>query len=284
MDAAQFDVNVAMEERHWWFTARREIMRALIEQLAPPCTGKTVVDIGCGTGANIASLANAYRAIGTDASPDAIERAQQRFPHAEFNCTTDEAQLATYIAAADVVTCMDVLEHVSDDFQLFSSLLAAARPGTHFLLTVPALLSLWSGSDETLAHYRRYDRARFERMWLGLPVKCLLLSYFNARLYPVVKLIRNTNALLGRTSGVQGTDLKVPASPLNRVLHRIFLGESRALLRSLAENHDSGYRRGVSLIAVLRREPGDVAIRSKPNDIAPDYYDPVAKKYHPSSD
>ena len=35
MDAAQFDVNVAMEERHWWFTARREIMRRINRGEAP---------------------------------------------------------------------------------------------------------------------------------------------------------------------------------------------------------------------------------------------------------
>ena len=242
--------------------------------------GKTVVDIGCGTGANIASLAGDYRAIGTDASPDAIERAQRRFPQAEFHCTTDEAQLAKFIAQADVVTCMDVMEHVPDDFSLLSSLLAAAKPDTHFLLTVPAMLSLWSGHDETLAHYRRYDRTRFERTWTGLPVTCRMHSYFNARLYPLVRAIRNTNALLGRTSGVQGTDLKIPAAPLNRTLHRIFLGEKPRLLRQLQQNSTNAYRRGVSLIAVLRREPGEVVVRTKPSDLLADYFDPVTKQYH----
>ncbi len=283
MDAAQFDLTVEMEERHWWYTARREIMRAILEQLAPPQAGKTVVDIGCGTGANIASLAGAYRAIGTDASLDAIERAQRRFPQAEFHCTTDEAQLAKLVAAADIVTCMDVLEHVPDDFALLSSLLSAAQPGTHFLLTVPALLSLWSGHDEALAHYRRYDRARLERLWQGLPATCLLLSYFNARLYPLVKTIRGANALLGRTSGAQGTDLNVPIAPVNRLLHGIFAGEKPRLLRLLATGNGHAYRRGVSLIAVLRREPGEVVVRAKPIDIEPDYYDPVAKQYLTSS-
>jgi hypothetical protein len=110
-----------------------------------------------------------------------------------------------------------------------------------------------------------------------------MLSYFNARLYPLVKLVRTTNAWRGRTSGVQGTDLKLPAAPINRMLHRIFVGEQTRLLQLLAGQHDRPYRRGVSLIAVLRREPGDVAVRAKPADIAPDYYDPIAKKYLNSS-
>lgn len=279
MDETQFDVNVQMEQRHWWFTARRRIMRTLIEHLAEPNAGRTIVDVGCGTGANIASLADAYRCIGTDASPHAIERAQRRFPEVEFHCTADEPQLAPLVARADVITLMDVLEHVSDDFALLSRLLAAARPGSHFLITVPALMSLWSGHDEALAHYRRYDRARLQRVWQDLPVTCLLLSYFNARLFPAVQTIRWTNRLLGRTSGVEGTDLKLPPAPLNRLLHRSFAGEEKRLLRALGRNGRSGYRRGVSLLSVLRREAGEIAPRQKPPDVAPDYYDPVRGEY-----
>lgn len=283
MDAAQFDVNVAMEERHWWFTARREIMRALVEQLAPPHTGKTVVDVGCGTGANIASLAEGYRAIGIDAAAEAIDRAQSRFSQAELHCTADAERVAQLVAAADVVLCMDVMEHVPDDFALLSSLIAAAQPGAHLVLTVPALLSLWSGHDVALAHYRRYDRERFETTWQGLPVTCVLLSYFNARLYPLIRAARWTNTLVGRTSGMTGTDVKFRGGLVNRCLHAVFRGEQRRLLRLLAGQTQHSYRRGVSLIAVLRREPGEVALRTKPSDVARDFYDPVAKKYFNSS-
>ena len=69
---------------------------------------------------------------------------------------------------------------------LFSELLAAARPGTYFLLTVPADQGLWSEHDKSFGHYRRYDLHRFEQIWQGLPVTPLLASYYNTRLYPGV--------------------------------------------------------------------------------------------------
>ena len=50
-----------------------------------------------------------------------------------------------------------------------------------------------------------------------------------------------------------GNNLNVPVGPLNGVLHRTFAGEARALVTAL----DSGrapFRRGVSLVAVLRKQ------------------------------
>ena len=72
MQSAQFQLHADIEERHWWFVARRRILRAIVEQLVPPSPEATVIDIGCGTGANLASLADHYRCIGIDTSPEAM--------------------------------------------------------------------------------------------------------------------------------------------------------------------------------------------------------------------
>src|SRR5207237_1389947 len=132
-------------------------------------------------------------------------------------------------AAARLVMVMDVLEHVPDDFQLLGDLMAAASPGTYFLLTVPADQSLWSEHDQTFGHYRRYDLTRFERLWQDLPATPLLTSYFNTRLFPLVKLVRLRNRHLGKVSGQAGTDFDMPAAPVNRLLASCFAGEANRL-------------------------------------------------------
>ena len=43
---------------------------------------------------------------------------------------------------------MDVLEHVADDLALLKEYVDKARPGTAFLITVPAFQFLWSGHDD----------------------------------------------------------------------------------------------------------------------------------------
>ena len=86
MQSEQFQLHAEIEERHWWFVARRRIVRQLVETVLPPNAGKTVIDVGCGTGANIAALADGYRTIGIDTSAEAIELARTRFPQTEFTC------------------------------------------------------------------------------------------------------------------------------------------------------------------------------------------------------
>lgn len=282
MNAAQFELHATIEERHWWFVARRRIVRQLIDQLIgrigkavkvdkPPL----VIDIGCGTGANIASLSDRYRCVGIDTAPDAIHWARQRFPQVEFIEGFAPQDLGERIREAKLITMMDVLEHVADDFQLFSSVLAATSPGTYFLLTVPANMSLWSKHDETFGHYRRYDAERFAAIWRDLPVETLLLSHYNKRLYPLIKAVRVTNRLLRRSAGENGTDFSLPSPPVNWLFQSIFAGEGEVLCDTLLKE-DDGYNRGVSLIAVLKRKADPVEPRRKPASAGRDYFDPVA--------
>jgi cyclopropane fatty-acyl-phospholipid synthase-like methyltransferase len=63
MKTEQFQLHSQMEESHWWFTGRREILRQVIHQALPPA-GQMILDIGCGTGGNLAAFASEYRCVG----------------------------------------------------------------------------------------------------------------------------------------------------------------------------------------------------------------------------
>jgi SAM-dependent methyltransferase len=273
MRSEQFQLHADIEQRHWWFVGRRRIVRRLIGRVLPPAQETTIVDVGCGTGANIAALANSYDCVGIDTSTEAIDLARQRFPEVRFLSGSAPADLGELALQARMFTLMDVLEHVDDDFALLSELMAASSPGTYFLLTVPADESLWSEHDESFGHYRRYDRDRFEQVWAGLPVRTLLTSYFNSRLCHLIRLIRARNRRKGRAAGSAGTDFWVPVAPVNRLLEATFAGEARRLLGVLGGRRRA-YRAGASLVALLRREPGRIAVRTKPNDLPPDQHAP----------
>ena len=163
------------------------IVGRILGLVVPPGQNKTIIDVGCGTGGNIASLANDYRVCGIDTTPDAI-----RWPGSVLRaCRSFWAHfrlgLKGYLDVASAITCMDVIEHVEDDIGFVKTLVEAAAPGSHLLLTVPADMTLWSQHDVTNAHYRRYDRPAFVKVWAGLPVTVRMVSYFNSRLYPMVK-------------------------------------------------------------------------------------------------
>lgn len=282
MDTAQFQLHAAIEERHWWFTARRAILGRLVGHLhdnnqlrAAERAGEKplLVDVGCGTGANLAAFARSFRCLGVDTSPEAIQLAKQRYPQLEFLHGYAPDDLVDALRTASVVTLNDVLEHVRDDFLLFSRIFAELSPGAICVITVPADPALWSGHDVSFGHYRRYVRERFEMLWQNLPVKAHLVSHFNARLYPLIRGVRAFNNWRGATGGVAGTDFKIPPKPLNHLLESCFHGESQRLLGAL-RGQRAGYARGASLVAILERLPGKVQARAKPLAAGQDIADP----------
>jgi SAM-dependent methyltransferase len=254
MQSAQFQLHARIEEQHWWFVGRRRILRNVVREVLPPGEGRTIVDVGCGTGANLAGFADDYKCVGIDTSAEAIALASERFPKVRFISGYAPQDLGETAGQADLFLLTDVLEHVPDDRALLGSLVNAARPGAYCLLTVPADMSLWSEHDVSFGHYRRYDLEQLQQVWSELPVTTLAVSYFNARLYPAVKAVRAWNRRRHKAAGEAGTDFSLPSRPVNAALEHIFAGESRTLIDLLHHRRQTGFRAGVSLIALLRRK------------------------------
>ena len=257
MDSSIFQLLAKVEQHHWWFVARRRIMRRMLQELLPPDGKSLVVDVGCGTGANIASLKDDYECAGIDTSEDAIRFARQRFEHIQFIQGLAPQALGELAERMDAFLMMDVLEHVENGRELLGHQLAVLKPGGYALLTVHADMRLWSDHDVNLGHYRHYKIDSFRTLWDGLPVEELLISHFNTRLYPVVRAVWFLSKLRGRAWGRAGTDMSVPWGPVNRCLESLFAGEMKRLISLLKSRRSRGYTVGVSLMAILKKQHWD---------------------------
>jgi hypothetical protein len=73
----------------------------------------------------------------------------------------------------------DVLEHIKDDKTFLSEVVQQAGVGAKFIITVPALMSLWSGHDLYLNHYRRYEKNDLRELvsYSGLTIQRILYTY-----------------------------------------------------------------------------------------------------------
>ena len=206
-----------MEDKHWWFLGRRRIVREVIRTAVSLSPQDVVVDVGCGTGGNTAALAVDLPCIGMDPSLEAIQLAQERFPNVQFLCGDIHEQINRIKDSVGLFLLLDVLEHLPDDSRFFERILNLAKSGAHLLLTVPANMTLWSEHDVSFGHYRRYTIESLQRLWAGLPVTARLVSYYNSRLYPVVRATRAINRWRGGTKGLAGTDFRMPIQPLNDI-------------------------------------------------------------------
>ena len=100
------------------------------------------------------------------------------------------ATWAGAIEQARLVLLTDVLEHVADDYAMFSELLAAASPGTYFLLTVPADGRCGANTTGRSAIIGDTNASGSSEIWAGCRSSSFSFSHFNSRLYPLVKVVR----------------------------------------------------------------------------------------------
>lgn len=250
MNDAEFEAHAQVEDHHWWFVGRRRIIATLVRAIGSGMR-QSVADIGCGTGGNAAALQDCgHDVIGIDPSAVAIGLARERFPKVAFINTADPAAVRAHLASGGVAILADVLEHVRDDRALLKQVIDVIPSGGHVLITVPADPALWSPHDVAFGHHRRYDVASLSALWSDAPVEARLLSPFNARLQPVIAGVRR----LRRHAALRpGGDLRPPVRGINALLARIFAGEWHGLVDAIDTGH-APHRRGVSLVAILRRQ------------------------------
>ena len=155
-----------VEGRHWWFRHRRRIVTALLDQEvpSPPGPDARALDVGCGTGGNLETIARrGYMTVGGDRSPLALELARRSHREARLVCV-DANRLGDSFAADsfDLVTVLNVLYHewIADEGDVLDQIRRVLRPGGWLLLTEPAFESLRRRHDRIDAGLRRYSRRR----------------------------------------------------------------------------------------------------------------------------
>jgi hypothetical protein len=112
----------------------------------------------------------------------------------------------------------DVLEHIKDDYTFLSAIVNESPKGSTFVITVPAMQSLWSGHDVFLKHFRRYTRSELVDLVekSGLEVKSARYTY--TTVFPLAYLHRKfagkkNSSQLKETSWVLGKILTLLLVP-----------------------------------------------------------------------
>ena len=97
---------------------------------------------------------------GIDLAPEALsfsrERGQERLVQGDLTA------LPFATATFDLITALEVVEHVESDETALAELCRVLKPGGTLLLSVPAYRFLWSSHDVALHHKRRYTAHRMQ--------------------------------------------------------------------------------------------------------------------------
>jgi SAM-dependent methyltransferase len=215
-----------LDQRHWWYRARREVIASLIRRRVRPPADARILEIGCGTGHNLAML-------GAFGHVDALELDEEMRGYAEqrLGRSVMSAPLPELAGVADrsydLIGAFDVIEHIGDDSASVASIAAKLKPGGKFVMTVPAHQWMWSAHDVVNHHKRRYSKRGLRALIEGSPLRLETIGYFNSLLFPAAVAER----LSSKARGKDDADLTLPSATLNSALERTFATERHLIGR-----------------------------------------------------
>lgn len=240
MERIVYDRMAELDTQHWWYRARREVLAALIERAVKPPKGARILEIGCGTGHNLAMLGQFGHVDAVELDEAAREVASARLGRPVIGARLPELD-GVPEAGYDMIALLDVLEHVEQDREALRSIARRLKPGGVILLTVPAFQWMWSAHDVVNHHKRRYSKRALRAAIADAGLKADFVGYFNSILFPVAVAAR----LASRVTGKEESDDKLPPAPINAAFKALFGLERHAIARL-------PFTPGVSIAAVVR--------------------------------
>ncbi|MFL6851682.1 MAG: class I SAM-dependent methyltransferase [Sphingomicrobium sp.] len=220
MERVVYQQMAELDDRHWWYRARRKIIADLIRREARLPAGADILEIGCGTGHNLAMLAGFGHVEGLELDDEARALSEKRFGRKVMSSPLPELA-GVPDRRYDLIGAFDVIEHIEDDSAALASIATKLKPGGKFVMTVPAHQWMWTAHDTVNHHKRRYSKGKLRELIETSPLKLERLGYFNSLLFPLAVAERTVSKIRGK----EDADVKLPPAPLNACLEKVFAAE-----------------------------------------------------------
>ena len=230
MDEA-LELTSRVEATHFWFRGFRSFVAPAIAEIAGGRRDLYVLDCGCGTGYNLATLLRPCgRAFGFDLTPAGLAFARSAgVPLARANMSAIPFQSGRF----DLVTSFDVMQYVDEDEAVVKEMARVMKPGGGLVATASAMDMLRGGHAGTWPERRRYTTSRMRSIVEGAGLQVRQLTYLFASLFPAMLAAR----VIQRAGGAGGAgeageaggddwEMSVPAPPINTALTWMLAAEA----------------------------------------------------------
>ena len=237
-----------VENFHWWWEGRREILKHLLLLQKNP---KKILDVGCGTGETLNFLSRLL----PETQPYGVDSSSLSVRLSKLNSLAK-----VYIANAtnlpfknesfDVVLLLDVVEHIASDKKALYEAKRVLRDGGKIIVTCPATPFIWSIHDSLQNHKRRYTKKVILNLAKRVDLKINFVGYFNFFLFIPIAVIRLASRIPSfRWLANYDNSINFEIAKnyyLNSIFKTIFLNDVRLMFTFK-------YPFGVSILAVFEK-------------------------------
>lgn len=236
------------ERSHFWWRGFRQFIRPVVAQAIQGVEqGRLprLLDVGCGTGANVQVLSEFGDAYGFDLTFLGLRYA--RVGYGQRHAVQASAVAAPFPDSSfDVVTAFDVLYALSDEDETAAirEMYRMLRPGGATVVNVAALRILRGAHAEFGGELKRSSRRRLRRVLSEGGFEVEWLTYTNFATFPLALVLRNLQRVTGYTLV---EDIALPPASLNAAIAKVLSLEAGALRRL------RGMPIGSSLLCLARK-------------------------------
>ena len=172
---------------HWWYKARRKIIKKVLDTYINKRLDHGVLEIGCGNGANIELLSNYGDFSGVEMESSTRKIAKKINPNIYSGYLPNNIESnQTY----SLICLLDVLEHIERDIDSLITISNMLNNKGNLLITVPAYKFLWNVHDDACHHKRRYILKDLTKKLEATGYSIKYQTYFNNFLFLPITIMK----------------------------------------------------------------------------------------------
>lgn len=242
MKKGMYEYFLENEAKHWWHIGKYDCTLRFLRKIT---VGRPkLLELGSSYG-SLSKLCNKFTdSFALDYNYNVIRMGKYR-----LSICGDAMKLPLKNEGFDIVIALDLLEHLQSDSSCIQEVIRVLKPKGKLFIWVPAYPILWSDLDEIGNHYRRYTPASLKILLSSFPnIEIIKFTHINFFLFIPTLAIRIFQKILKKKFKTLSTEsMGIPPEPINYMLKRIFLFESRLA-------YYLNFPIGVSLIAIAEKK------------------------------
>jgi hypothetical protein len=191
---------------HWYYAHKFNYIKKYIG--AELARASQLVDVGAGSALFSLALMSSAPHLKVWAIDTGYAQSKRSDPDRNITYLDSGSDVS-----GEIYLFTDVLEHVPDDVKMLAEYVDLAPVNSKFVITVPAFMSLWSGHDVFLKHFRRYRRKEIDLVVERSGLTVLKSQYLYSSLFPLAWIVRHLP-----NSKDESSQLKNNGKLINKIL------------------------------------------------------------------